>query len=119
MALQTGPWTANVGGTITTLNIASVGSTGLVLGTFGSANCAGYWDEDQQTLTLAVYSQSLAQLFTGYCFVDSVNLAGVSGSVFFTLAGIVEGFSASFGFAGPLPTAKRSTFGWYAQIGVD
>ena len=115
MPLQVGNWTANVGGVPAALYIGSVDTNGRVTGYFGvtSAYLSGFWDEDSQRLTLLRWPQ----VFVGYLFSDPVNLTGVNGTVVFTLTGVVENFSA--GGAGPSPTAKRSAFGWYAQIGVD
>jgi hypothetical protein len=45
---------------------------------------------------------------------DQFRITGVTGSVVFTLAGYFQMFSGE-GFS---PTARRHTFGWYAQIGV-
>jgi hypothetical protein len=115
MPLQAGNWIANVGGVQTQLNIIGVDPQGNVTALFAIAasETPGFWDEDSQRLTLL----SSTQLFVGYLFTDPVNLTGVSGSVVFTLAGVVEDIMPSG--IGPAPTAKRSAFGWYAQIGVD
>jgi hypothetical protein len=101
------------------LLISTVDSLGNVTGTFTGqllGSVQGFWDEDAQKLLLLVTSalNTVIGVFVGYLFTDTVNLTGVTGSVIFTLAGEFESFS-------PLsaPTAKRSTFGWYAQIGVD
>jgi hypothetical protein len=117
MPLQAGDWTANVGGTQMQLKIIGVDPQGNVTALFGFAasEAPGFWDEDSQRLTLL----SATQLFVGYLFTDPVNLTGVSGSVVFTLAGVVEDVIPPAGGIGPAPTAKRSAFGWYAQIGVD
>ena len=114
MPLQPGKWIANVGGQATQLTIERVDPDGGV-GAYFPTNpgSAGRWDEDSQRLTLL----SWPQLFVAYLFTDPINLTGVSGTVFFTLAGVVDNFS--YGGIGPSPTAKRLTFGWYAQIGVD
>ena len=119
MPLQTGTWTANVGGVPTHLNIIGVDANGRVNGYFGTSvsNAGAFWDEDSQRLTLLNWpANSPPQVFVGYLFTDPVNLTGVSGSVVFTLAGVVEDLPGAWG---PAPTAKRSAFGWYAQIGVD
>ncbi|MBV8727987.1 MAG: hypothetical protein JO233_09380 [Candidatus Eremiobacteraeota bacterium] len=115
MPLQPGKWIANVGGQATELTIAGVDPSGDVSAYFGPTypEVGGRWDEDSQRLTLL----SWPQLFVAYLFTDPINLTGVNGTVFFTLAGVVDNFS--YGGIGPSPTAKRLTFGWYAQIGVD
>lgn len=122
MPLQVGVWTANVGGTVTQFDISSVNSQGSVLGTLGGSTGQGFWDEDSQRLYFvcsAGAGSNPIQVFIAYLFQDSVNLTGVTGLVFFTLAGVVQSFSGQGQFVGPTPTATRSDFGWYAQIGVD
>jgi len=116
MPLQTGTWTASVSGNQATFQISFVDALGNVTVTgpgLFSAVSQGFWDEDAQKLML--FSSSGAPLFVGYLFTDTVNLTGVTGSVIFTLAGEVEFFEQG----GIALAAKRSTFGWYAQIGVD
>lgn len=127
MPLQIGNWVANINGNVITsigLQINSVDSQGAVTAAFltsaTSASAAnGFWDEDSQKLTLFL-GQSLvegAEIFTGYLLTDSINLLGVTGSVIFTLAGFFECFQSKSPFVAA--AAKRSVFGWYAQIGVD
>lgn len=120
MALQTGAWSANIGGVPMALTIESITAKGAVTASLpGASFCNGFWDEDEQSLTFVVFSpQAPMQIFTGYLFTDSVNVMGVSGSVFLTLAGTFESYPVT-GVLGPAPSAKRSAFGWYAQIGVD
>lgn len=104
------------------LSISSVDASGNVTCEFpGGATWSGHWNDDQQTLMLVGYdpnSRQPIEVLTGYLFRDPVNLFGVSGSVFFTLVGITEIFYGN-GTVGPAPSAKCSTFAWYAQIGVD
>ena len=115
MPLQIGSWTMNVGGEVTQLNIIDSTAGGDVGGRIGGRIVIGGWDEDSQTLMLWTND---GQFYVGYLFTDTVNLTGVKGSVVFTLVGSAESFQASTSI-GPPPTATRSTFGWYAQIGVD
>jgi hypothetical protein len=127
--LQIGTWLINVGGLgVGNLVIAGVDAQGNVSATLGpSGRLSGFWDEDAQKLTLTLFPvntqiPTVVQIFVGYLFTDPVNLLGVTGSVFFTLAGHVENFIPMGGAIfrlGPPATAKRSVFGWYAQIGVD
>ena len=125
MALQTGTWAASVGGENLPLTITSVGANGSVKATLGpeqigGLNCAGFWDEDSQRLSLISSGQGGSLMLTGYQFTDPINITGVSGSVIFTLAGIVDYFGTQPpNQPGPAPSAKQSSFGWYAQIGVD
>jgi len=114
MPLQVGTWTMNVGGGVTQLQITNVDPQGDVTASIGTTGFIAIWDEDSQKLTLS----RNGQLFVGYLFTDTVNLTGVKGSIFFTLAGSVESFLSDFRQIGQ-PTAKRSILGWYAQIGVD
>jgi hypothetical protein len=115
MPLQTGSWIANLGGVTSPFQIQSVDAQGNV--TFAIAQSAGFgfWDEDSQRLYLITSPQGNPpwQTFVAYLFQDSVNLTGVTGSIIFTLVGFFEDFGGSN------VTAKRSTFGWYAQIGID
>jgi hypothetical protein len=71
---------------------------------------------------------ALAQTFVAYLFTDPVKLLGVNGSVVFTLTGSATTFRPAGGRTpagpifqpfGPFATAKRSVFGWYAQIGIE
>jgi hypothetical protein len=93
------------------------GAQGVVTATVQAIPMSGFWDEDAQKLTLLLEDTSNSEVYTGYLFTDPINLAGQSGSVIFTLAGFVECFQPISPFVAA--TAKRSVFGWYAQIGVD
>jgi hypothetical protein len=125
MPLQAGSWTANVGGLPSQLQITAVDAQGNVSGSIAGNPISGFWDEDSQRITFlrapsTVSGLSLQQLFVGYLFTDPINLTGLAGSVHFTLAGYVEDFlTQAPTFIGPPPSAKRSVFGWYAQIAVD
>ena len=114
MPLQIGTWTMNVGGIVTKQQIARVDPQGGVDAAIGTNASLAIWDEDSQKLMLL----SFGQLFVGYLFTDTVNLTGVTGTVFFTLAGSAESFQSNSKQIGQ-PTVKHSTLGWYAQIGVD
>jgi hypothetical protein len=123
--LQTGTWIANFGGRRHSLAINAIDSAGQVSGMLVEiANpIRGIWDEDGQRLTFfASISQvgGTAGTFvaTGYLFSDPINLTGATGSVIFTLAGSVEYFALQ-DTLGLNPSARRSAFAWYAQIGVD
>ena len=125
MPLQHGTWTINVAGAgTTTLQIEAVDSQGNLTGQINSIPCTGFWDELAQKLTVPVVSAEspiILQILVGYLFTDPVNLLGVTGSVILTLAGYVESFSPSVSLVANAPavTAKQTSFGWYAQIGVD
>ena len=125
MPLQAGTWAANVGGENLPLNITGVFPDGSVEATLGPGSTggikyAGFWDEDSQRLCLIASGNAGSLMLTGYLFTDQVNLTGVVGSVIFTLAGVIDFFGTpSANLPGPTPTAKRSSYGWYAQIGVD
>jgi hypothetical protein len=69
----------------------------------------------------SVAPEQLVQVYVGYLFTDSVNLLNVTGSIVFTLVGEVQQFQANVALPGntSAANAKRSVFGWYAQIGVD
>lgn len=113
MPLQQGTWSANLNGVQTQLKITGVDAQGRVNGSWSSTDGWGFWDEDAQRLTFFVWPH----LLVGYLFTDPINLTGVNGTVIFTLAGSFETFPDPA--AGEFPSAKRSNFGWYAQIGVD
>ncbi|MBV8364446.1 MAG: hypothetical protein JO033_01100 [Acidobacteriaceae bacterium] len=116
MALQVGAWTANVSGTPTYITINDVDTEGNVNGFVGpNPLTGGFWDEDAQRIVLVC----LQQVYVGYLFTDTINLIAPSGSVILTLSGYVQDYGSTTGGMGPNPTAKRSVFGWYAQIGVD
>lgn len=115
MPLQTGTWTMNVGGQVTQMTIGNDANGKVAVQIIGANPLSALWDEDSQRLIL---SSSEGQLFVGYFFTDTVNLTGVKGAALFTLVGTVENYVQGR-IIGPLSTAKRSTFGWYAQIGVD
>jgi hypothetical protein len=126
MPLQLGGWTFNVAGAgVTTLEIQAVDTAGDVTATLGDIPYIGFWDEAAQKLTLSLVSAEdfvTQQVLVGYLFTDSVNLLGVTGSVILTLTGYVENFTSALTIlqpSWPVATAKRSVFGWYAQIGVD
>lgn len=123
MPLQSGVWSVSSAAIPETeLSITGVDQFGNVSGNFGGKGIPlpirGYWDEDGQRLQLLALAgpnaSPVALVFSGYLFTDPLNTTGVTGSVIFTLAGEVEFYSAVAG-----ATARRSTFGWYAQIGVD
>jgi hypothetical protein len=129
--LQLGDWTFNLLGAATGgLSIDVVGTDGSVTGLLALPGqlegfpITGFWDEAGQKLSMSLASAAnpiIQQVFVGYLFTDSVNVLGVTGSVIFTLTGYVENFAPVLNLApnGPAVTAKRSIFGWYAQIGVD
>lgn len=121
MPLQTGNWTASFGGQKVQLSITNVSATGQVTATVNQTPYGGLWDDDSKRLSLITSTPRAGmQVCTGYLFIDKVNIAGVNGAVVFTLAGIVENFGTqAINQHGPAPTAKSSSFGWYAQIGVD
>jgi hypothetical protein len=123
MPLQAGTWTLNINGSMNEFTIA-VGSAGNVSGTLGLATpliVNGFWDETAQKITMIsalVGGGQAVQIYVGYLFTDPVNLLGVTGSIIFTLVGEVQQFQGSVNL-GTNASAKRSVFGWYAQIGVD
>jgi hypothetical protein len=119
MPLQSGTRSASLNGNVSTVQIGSVGVGGVVSATVGPFSAGGFWDEDAQKLTLFVGASSAGgpEVYTAYLFTDPVNLTGVTGSVIFTLTGFVECFQVTSPFV--VGAAKRSVFGWYAQIGVD
>jgi hypothetical protein len=122
MPLQAGSWTANFGGVPSQLQITGVDAQGNVSGSIAGNPISGFWDEDSQRITLLRAPSPGFQLFVGYLFTDPINLTGLTGSVHFTLTGYVEDFSMQAQaptHIGPPPSAKRSVFGWYAQIAVD
>lgn len=118
MPLQTGAWTINANGTVGQMRLDSVDPQGNVRGVYaGGFPFLGFWDEASQRLTFAVTLSApapggLVQLYTGFLFEDQVRITGVTGGLVLTLAGYFEDFR-------PPATAKRSSFGWYAQIGVE
>ncbi len=123
MPLPTGTWIANFGGNRRSLVIDSVDASGQVSGSILEipSPIRGIWDEDAQKLTFfssAVLARFSTFVATAYLFSDPINLTGTTGSVIFTLAGAVE-YYAFRDFLGLNPSARRSAFGWYAQIGVD
>ena len=127
MPLQSGQWTVNVNGILLPggITINGVDPQGNVSATSPDINfVGGFWDEDAQKLTLLLRILTVPpdpfvpQIMVGYLFTDSVNLLGVSGTVFFTLAGSLHSFSSTNIPVGTA-TAKRPVVGWYAQIGVD
>ena len=117
MALQIGEWQLNLNGSLGALQIDSV-MNGLVHGIVLGTPCQGFWDEDSQRLVLSTTPPTAAnQLWVGYLFTDTTNVLGVVGAVIFTLTGYVQFFELNI--QPNIATAKRSAFGWYAQIGVD
>jgi hypothetical protein len=132
LPLPTGTWITSIGGKRQSLEISSVDASGQVVGGVRLLPTAlitlnGVWDEDGQKLTLVgplvpVAPGDLRAPFiaTAYLFSDPINLTGVIGSVIFTLCGQIEYFAQND--PDPLglsPSARRSAFGWYAQIGID
>jgi hypothetical protein len=116
MPLQTGAWTINIGGDVTQLQIDADPVSGALFAHIRQAPVFVVWDEDSQRVILMMPLSG--ELFIGYLFTDTVNLTGVNGSIIFTLVGSVEIYQPGQ-LIGLAPTAERSTFGWYAQIGVD
>jgi len=121
MPLQTAAWNGRIGGVAADLVIGSVSASGSVSLSLNGVAVAGFWDEDGQKLTFVFSApqQKGMQIYTGYLFTDPTNLVGVSGTIVFTLVGIVDNFGTQSPQPGPTPTAKASSFGWYFQTGVD
>jgi hypothetical protein len=114
-SLPLGTWEVNAGGDRGPLHLVSVSPQGELRGTLFGQEMVGVWDEHAQkvmfvrTPNLAV--PSTAQLYIGYLFRTPGGLRG-EGTATYTLAG---SFTA---VAGPGVTASRTTYGWYAQLGV-
>jgi hypothetical protein len=130
LPLPTGTWITSIGGKRQSLEIISVDDSGQVVGQVrllpdALISLYGVWDEDGQKLTL-VGSQGQGGegevpapfMATAYLFSDPINLTGVTGDVIFTLCGQIEYFALNDLF-GLSPSARRSAFGWYAQIAID
>ena len=125
MPLETGTWTINANGQLGQLNISSVVPSGNLSGTIyvggvtpvDPSTFQGFWDETSQKITFGLTDvlHNGFQVYTGFLFQDQIRITGVTGSVVFTLAGYVQIFGAVGGLSS---TARRSLFGWYAQIGV-
>ena len=120
MTLETGTWTINTNGQVGQLLISSVNPQGNMIGTItlgaGPVDIQGFWDETSQKISFCIIQPIIGNLiFTGFLFPDQFRLTGITGGVVFTLTGYVESFTTAF-FN---PTARRRTFGWYAQIGVE
>ena len=127
MPLPTGKWIASIGGKRQSLAINAVDDSGQVSGNLPDIPSVinGVWDEDGQKLTLfGLQVQEIGEnvpapfILTAYLFSDPINLTGVSGSVIFTLTGTIEYYALNDPI-GLNPSARRSVFGWYAQIGID
>jgi hypothetical protein len=115
MPLETGTWTINDNGSVTTLTITSVDSAGNVTGFLAAAPISGFWNETLQKLTFfrsAAIESGEGRAYTGFLFADQFRMPGLKGGTVFTLAGYV----ASFALASTSP--ERPIFGWYAQVGV-
>lgn len=117
MPLPVGLWKAIVSGVETDFNIQTPNPQGLFVGRLGTVNLSGFWDESSQRIafTFAVggaVPQNAA--FVGYLFRTPVSPAPGQ-DVVATLAGT---FQTTTPTAGDLPqaTARRTTFGWLAQI---
>jgi hypothetical protein len=132
MPLETGTWMIIANGQSGQLIISSVVSSGNLSGTMyvpgvtpgEPSTIQGFWDETSQKITFGLTDVlNVFQVYTGFLFQDRFRITGVTGSVVFTLAGCFQTFTVQ-GSIGSLVgsvavTARRHTFGWYAQIGVD
>ena len=115
MPLQTGTWQANLNGTIGTLAITSVDTSGVVTGTINSNPVSGYWDEISAKLTIIsglAEQQAPAYVFyTAFLAADQFRMPGLTGGTISTLAGYYIDFKNG--------TADQHVFGWYAQMAQD
>ena len=123
MSLKLGVWKMNLNGIESLLALSSVDQNGSVLGDFNNRHLKGLWDYAARILTFSMAAQNprppdtsavLPMFFTGYLFSTPSNPAPGQ-DVQWTLTGFAEttDFSAAAASGG---NARRSIFGWFAQI---
>lgn len=116
MPLQTGTWKINSSGTVDTLTIASVDTSGIVQGTLFGEKVQGIWDELSFRVSLLVGQRgglALATLiYTGFLIEgDQFRMPGIAGGSVATLVGYYTNLT--------MGTTDKHVFGWYAQLGQD
>lgn len=127
MPLETGAWMLIANGQSGQIIISSVVPSGNLSGTMyvpgvtpgETSTIQGFWDQTSQKITFGLTDVQLNvfQVYTGSLFQDRFRITGVTGSVVFTLSGCFRSFQGSMGSL--VGSARRHTFGWYAQIGVE
>jgi hypothetical protein len=115
MTLRNGAWNMNNNGQQATLNITNVADTGLVDGNMLTGALSGLWDETSRTLSFLYVDEHLVPWFyKGFLF--STPQSPTPGQdVVWTLSGSfqITHFSTLTSLGG---NARRSVFGWYAQV---
>jgi hypothetical protein len=105
MPLPAGQWNVNGNGFTGVLNISTVDGNGNLAATIYGDQVIGLWDDVSQRITFVRLPNpsdpSTAQVWNGYLF---------SNATLHTLAGSFEGFQGSGSIA------RRTTYGWFAQV---
>ena len=125
MPLPYGDWTANANGSTTPLRIDAPDQQGVFTGQIFGTRIRGFWNEAAQAIRFTAYAQggdgnpiAVYGFFEGQLFRTPPNPAGGQ-DVQATLVGsVVLGpqVPAEQVLPGMVPTARRSVFGWMANI---
>ncbi len=111
MALVAGKWDINGNGAEGTLVIQGVDGQGRLQGTVFGQKLVGWWDEEDKRITFLRVSDpanpASFQTFSGYHWDEEKGFGRIH-----YLAGSFETYAGGGG------SAKRPTYGWYAQISV-
>ena len=125
MSLKNGQWKMNQNGTEVTLNINSVNPDGGVSGSIGGQDFVGVWDETSRTITFACPAAGVGtavsgvagpppRVYKGFLFSTPRNPAPGQ-DVVWTLVGSFQ-FSDVNSAVNMGGNARRTVFGWFAQI---
>ena len=124
MSLPTGTWKANVNGTQSPLRIDPLDAQGVSTGQIFGGRIKGFWNEAGQKIQFASFSDigggqsPVFGVFEGYLF-RSPPQPEPGQDVVVTLVGSLLVTAQAIGsnqLPGIVPSARRSTFGWMAQI---
>jgi hypothetical protein len=117
MSLKLGDWKTNFNGDEGVLTLQGVDVNGVVSGTFHSSPILGLWDETARRISFSfkVTSQiPYSPLFKGILMSTPRN-PQPGQDIIWTLLGSFHAFELAI-VQGQGGNARRSTFGWFAQI---
>ena len=125
MPLPTGTWKATVNGAESPLRIDPLDAQGVFTGQIFGGRIKGFWNEAGQKIQFASFAEigggaqtPVFGIFEGYLFRSPIH-PEPGQDVVVTLVGSLLVSAQAIGLEvlpGIVPSARRSTFGWMAQI---